>query len=68
MGGKFSSPMDIFDMFFTGRKGNREKRGRDLVHPLRVCHVVTCCIIFVCKHEKHHTACVHTSCGHIFGV
>lgn len=36
MGGKFSSPMDIFDMFFTGRKGNKEKRGRDLVHPLRV--------------------------------
>ena len=36
MGGKFTSPMDIFDMFFTGRKGGREKRGKDLVHPLRV--------------------------------
>lgn len=37
MGGKFTSPMDIFDMFFTGKKGSRERRGRDLVHPLRVC-------------------------------
>lgn len=36
MGGKFNSPMDIFDMFFTGRKGGRERRGKDLIHPLRV--------------------------------
>ena len=45
MGGKFSSPMDIFDMFFTGRKGNKEKRGRDLVHPLRVRYNQLLCII-----------------------
>jgi len=38
-GGGFSSPMDIFDMFFggnfsTGRR--RERRGKDLVHQLGV--------------------------------
>jgi len=37
MGGKFSSPMDLFDMFFTGgSRSGREKRGKNLVHPLRV--------------------------------
>lgn len=37
----FTSPMDIFDMFFgrgfrDGRGGRRERRGKNLVHPLSV--------------------------------
>jgi len=38
-GGGFSSPMDIFDMFFGGGFGGsrrRERRGKDLVHQLTV--------------------------------
>ncbi len=36
--GKFSSSRDIFDMFFGGGggRGRREKRTKDMVHPLRV--------------------------------
>ncbi|XP_029436887.1 dnaJ homolog subfamily A member 4-like [Rhinatrema bivittatum] len=34
-GGHFSSPMDIFDMFFGGGgRMNREKRGKNVVHQL----------------------------------
>ena len=36
---KFHKLMSIFDMFFTGRNGGRERRGKDLVHPLRVWYV-----------------------------
>lgn len=36
----FSSPMDIFDMFFGGgfggRRGRRERRGQDVMHQLSV--------------------------------
>uniref|UniRef100_A0A0A9WHC6 DnaJ subfamily A member 4 n=1 Tax=Lygus hesperus TaxID=30085 RepID=A0A0A9WHC6_LYGHE len=38
----FTSPMDLFDMFFTGAggfrggRGRRERRGKNLVHPLAV--------------------------------
>lgn len=39
-GGGFTSPMDIFDMFFSGGfsrgRGRRERRGKNLVHPLAV--------------------------------
>lgn len=36
-GGGFSSPMDIFDMFFGGgSRMNREKRGKNVVHQLSV--------------------------------
>ncbi|KAE8633846.1 hypothetical protein XENTR_v10002115 [Xenopus tropicalis] len=36
-GGNFSSPMDIFDMFFGGGgRMNREKRGKNVVHQLAV--------------------------------
>ncbi|XP_007906173.1 dnaJ homolog subfamily A member 1 isoform X1 [Callorhinchus milii] len=36
-GGGFSSPMDIFDMFFGGGgRMQREKRGKDVVHQLTV--------------------------------
>ncbi|XP_068127629.1 dnaJ homolog subfamily A member 4-like isoform X1 [Hyperolius riggenbachi] len=36
-GGHFSSPMDIFDMFFGGGgRMNREKRGKNVVHQLSV--------------------------------
>lgn len=36
-GGRGShNPMDIFDMFFTGGRSKRERRTRDMVHPLRV--------------------------------
>lgn len=41
-GNGFSSPMDIFDMFFSGgpfghrRGGRRERKGRDVVHQLSV--------------------------------
>ncbi|XP_053556548.1 dnaJ homolog subfamily A member 4 [Bombina bombina] len=36
-GGNFSSPMDIFDMFFGGGgRMNREKRGKNVVHQLSV--------------------------------
>ncbi|KAM3940277.1 dnaJ homolog subfamily A member 4-like [Leptodactylus fuscus] len=36
-GGNFSSPMDIFDMFFGGGgRMNREKRGKNVVHQLTV--------------------------------
>ncbi|KAG9487249.1 hypothetical protein GDO78_007232 [Eleutherodactylus coqui] len=36
-GGNFSSPMDIFDMFFGGGGHmNREKRGKNVVHQLAV--------------------------------
>ena len=36
-GGPRSSARDVFDMFFGGgRRANREKRTRDMVHPLRV--------------------------------
>jgi len=36
-GGMFSSPMDIFDMFFGGGRGRgRERRGKDVVHQLNV--------------------------------
>ncbi|XP_048449066.1 dnaJ homolog subfamily A member 4-like, partial [Rhincodon typus] len=36
-GGGFSSPMDIFDMFFGGGgRMQREKRGKDVVHQLAV--------------------------------
>jgi len=43
-GAGFSSPMDIFDMFFGGnpfggggpRRGRRERRGKDVVHQLSV--------------------------------
>ncbi|XP_060709578.1 dnaJ homolog subfamily A member 4-like [Hemiscyllium ocellatum] len=36
-GGGFSSPMDIFDMFFGGGgRMQREKRGKDVVHQLPV--------------------------------
>lgn len=36
--GGFSSPMDIFDMFFGGGGGrrSRERRGKDVVHPLNI--------------------------------
>lgn len=41
--GNFSSPMDIFDMFFNNgpfgggsRRGHRERRGKDVVHQLQV--------------------------------
>ena len=31
------SAMDVFDMFFGGgRHGSREKRTKDIIHPLRV--------------------------------
>ena len=45
--GGHSSPMDIFDMFFGGgrrRRDDRERRGRDTVHSLRVSswHVEYC--------------------------
>lgn len=46
MGGSgFSSPMDIFDMFFGqafggngrgGARGRRERRGKDVIHQLSV--------------------------------
>jgi DnaJ family protein A protein 1 len=35
----FSSPMDIFDMFFGGgfgRRGRRERKGQDVMHQLSV--------------------------------
>ncbi|KAM9328857.1 dnaJ homolog subfamily A member 4-like [Gastrophryne carolinensis] len=35
-GGNFSSPMDIFDMFFGGGSRMREKRGKNVVHQLSV--------------------------------
>ncbi|XP_040276213.1 dnaJ homolog subfamily A member 4-like [Bufo bufo] len=36
-GGNFSSPMDIFDMFFAGGgRMNREKRGKNVVHQLSI--------------------------------
>ncbi|XP_023029781.1 dnaJ heat shock protein family (Hsp40) member A4-like [Leptinotarsa decemlineata] len=40
-GGGFSSPMDLFDMFFSGgfggpRARRRERRGKDVVHQLTV--------------------------------
>ncbi|XP_077174479.1 dnaJ homolog subfamily A member 4 isoform X1 [Paroedura picta] len=36
-GGTFSSPMDIFDMFFGGGgRMNRERRGKNVVHQLSV--------------------------------
>jgi len=39
-GGDFSSPMDIFDMFFGGgrggRGGRRENKGKDVIHQLGV--------------------------------
>ncbi|XP_026478027.1 dnaJ homolog subfamily A member 1-like isoform X2 [Ctenocephalides felis] len=40
-GGGFSSPMDLFDMFFGGgfsggRGGRRERRGKDVIHQLPV--------------------------------
>ncbi|XP_063230348.1 dnaJ homolog subfamily A member 1 [Bacillus rossius redtenbacheri] len=41
-GSGFSSPMDIFDMFFGGggpfggSRSRRERRGKDVVHPLQV--------------------------------
>ncbi|XP_060115853.1 dnaJ homolog subfamily A member 4 [Heteronotia binoei] len=36
-GGAFSSPMDIFDMFFGGGgRMNRERRGKNVVHQLSV--------------------------------
>lgn len=42
-GSGFSSPMDIFDMFFNNgpfgggsRRGHRERRGKDVVHQLQV--------------------------------
>ncbi|XP_076033548.1 dnaJ heat shock protein family (Hsp40) member A4-like [Oratosquilla oratoria] len=36
-GGGFSSPMDIFDMFFGGgMRRNREKRGKDVIHQMSV--------------------------------
>ncbi|XP_075068571.1 dnaJ homolog subfamily A member 4-like isoform X2 [Mixophyes fleayi] len=36
-GGNFSSPMDLFDMFFGGGgRMNREKRGKNVVHQLSV--------------------------------
>ncbi|KAB7506344.1 DnaJ-like protein subfamily A member 1 [Armadillidium nasatum] len=36
-GGGFSSPMDIFDMFFGGGlRRNKERRGKDVVHQLTV--------------------------------
>ncbi|KAJ8922040.1 hypothetical protein NQ315_008680 [Exocentrus adspersus] len=39
--GGFSSPMDLFDMFFSGgfgggRRSRRERKGRDVVHQLTV--------------------------------
>ncbi|BES95855.1 DnaJ central domain [Nesidiocoris tenuis] len=34
--GGFTSPMDIFDMFFRGGRGRRERRGKNVVHPLSV--------------------------------
>lgn len=41
VGGGFSSPMDLFDMFFSGGFGGgrgrqRERRGKDVVHQLTV--------------------------------
>uniref|UniRef100_A0A8C9SZL4 DnaJ heat shock protein family (Hsp40) member A1 n=1 Tax=Scleropages formosus TaxID=113540 RepID=A0A8C9SZL4_SCLFO len=35
-GGGFSSPMDIFDMFFGGGRMHRERKGKNLVHQLIV--------------------------------
>lgn len=35
-GGGFSSPMDIFDMFFGGGMHRRETKGKDVVHQLSV--------------------------------
>lgn len=37
-GGDFSSPMDIFDMFFGGGRGRgrRENKGKDVIHQLGV--------------------------------
>ncbi len=35
--GGFSSPMDIFDMFFGGGgRGRRERKGKDVIHQLQV--------------------------------
>ncbi|VEN41253.1 unnamed protein product [Callosobruchus maculatus] len=36
VGGGFSSPMDLFDMFFSGRARRRERRGKDVVHQLTI--------------------------------
>ena len=36
-GGSGHNPMDIFEMFFGGgHRGSREKRTKDMIHPLRV--------------------------------
>lgn len=36
-GGGFSSPMDIFDMFFGGgMRSRRERRGKDVIHQLSI--------------------------------
>lgn len=40
-GGGFSSPMDLFDMFFGGgfsggRRRGRERKGKDVIHQLSV--------------------------------
>nr|CAI5868489.1 unnamed protein product [Callosobruchus analis] len=36
VGGGFSSPMDLFDMFFSGRARRRERRGKDVVHQMTI--------------------------------